>query len=535
VIWTRQLNLLLGNSVYGFSLMLGAYLAGIGVGSVAFSHMASRVTRPLFVFSLFELLIAFFALASLRLILEIGLRDTDPRYTYSQIWSFSDFLRLSIYSVLIVGPLALLLGAIFPIATRLVSDDRLSPEESIGKLYGYNTVGAILGSGLTGFVLIPLLGTLNTFLVTSALSLGLGMLLLALSGRVEGKGVNRGIALGAGLAFVVLLSTSFRDPMLAILESRVDKDQTLLAHEEGRGASVTLFHGERSGHNTLYINGLYVSNTSDGLGSLLVEMPLAFHPAPTKSLIIGLGAGEAFRSAIKYGTNTTVVELLPNVVDLFVRFPRTPEHYLDNPLAKVVINDGRNFLLGSDEKYDLIVVDGVPPVFAAGMVNLYSYEFTQLAKERLTPDGIYTLFFPLVCFEDDFWGVVRNFADTFPSVQIVTGAPQSAFAIVLGSPASPPKFEPSEGELFERLRSRGMSTGAENAARNLKRAMLFSPDEIRRRVARYRRVTDDEPSTEFPLARFARGEKYLSSGYFLYEYAASIGTTNAPVGSKVDP
>jgi spermidine synthase len=535
VVWTRQLNLLLGNSVYAFSLMLGSYLAGIGIGSVLVARVAASSKRPLFLFAMMELLVSFLALASLHLILEIGLRDTDNRYTYSQIWSFGDFLRLAGYSALIVVPLALLLGAIFPVATRIVSEGRAHAEEAVGKLYAYNTFGAILGSGITGFFLIPLLGTLMTFLIASAISFGVGAWVLSLSRRVEpSRSKSAVLALSLGAAFALLLATSFRDPMLAILEARVAPAEKLLAHVEGKGASVTMFRNTKSGRDLLYVNGLFVSNTSDAMGQLLIDMPLAFHPDPKKSLIIGLGAGEAFRSSVQYGLETTVVDLLPDVVGLFRRFRTDPERYLDNPKSHVVINDGRNYLLATDERFDLIVVDGFPPVFASGMVNLYSYEFAQIAAQHLTPEGIFLVFFPLVCFEDDLWNVARNFADTFPSIQLVASSPERSFAILLGSPSKDTaKFGIETADLAKRLAARGLPE-PEVAAANLKRGLVLGGDDLRKKASLYPRVTDDDPLTEFPLGRFMRNEKYLSDARFIYAYVRSLAENAAPRAPEID-
>lgn len=518
VVWSRLLTLLLGNSVYGFSSMLGAYLIGIGIGSTVMARFIDRVKHPLLWFGVFEIANAILGLASLRIFRMVGLDHQDKRYIYSLIWSTDDFVRLALDATLIVMPVTLIYGAIFPIISRLVADmDRT--EGAIGKLYGLNTIGGIIGSFVTGLVLIPAVGTLMTFLIVSTISLAIGVYLVSLTEHPK----KRMWQLGGALAMVALLAVSFEDPFLSVLLHRVEQSNVkLLAHEEDRGVTVTSFRDE-NGAQSLFINGLYVSNTFPGVGELMLNTPMAFHPeeGKRKVLAIGLGVGEHLRYAVRAGHDMTIVELHPAVVGLFRNLNDDADEYLNHENVRIVQGDGRNFLLHTDEKFDLILVDVSPPIYAQGMVNLYSLEFQRLARDHLTDNGIFTVWFPAVCFERDFWSVMRNFAETYESIGLY-GFPGQPNAMIMGS-----KVDDALDYEFERFRQRydRRRLWKRNDPRTIARGFRFDEAALRDKAKDYPIVTDDLPYTEYPLQPFLRGEKYYNNNRFLLTVTRTSTTT----------
>ncbi len=147
VVWFRILTLLLGNSVYGFSCMLGAYLVGVGLGSVAMARWASSLANPLRALGVLELTIALASLASLEVFLLIGLGHTEPRYAYGLIWNKGDFVSLFVSSLFIVLPATLAYGAFFPVAVRLAREESQEDDALVvGRLYAATTLGNIIGS-----------------------------------------------------------------------------------------------------------------------------------------------------------------------------------------------------------------------------------------------------------------------------------------------------------------------------------------------------------------------------------------------------
>jgi spermidine synthase len=516
VIWSRLLTLLLGNSVYGFAFMLGAYLLGIGAGSLLMSRIIERITRPVLVFALLQMSIASLALLSLRLFTELGLAHHDIKYVYSQIWSIDDFPRLAVHALVIVLPVTLLLGATFPVTTMLALGERGSAE-SVGDVYGANTAGSIAGSVLTGFVLVPLLGTLKSFLVVAGVWFFTGLYLLRIA-RAEESRVRRPVGWALGVAFTALLSVSFEDPFFTVLRSRINAQDEVLAYDEDRAATILALRARPpadpdSNVRHLFINGLIVSSTDPAIGATMMNLPLSFQPRPKSSLIVGLGVGEAFKASLDLGLSTTVVELVPKLRDYFTAFHPGEDAYLGNENAHIVFDDGRNHLLSTRESYDLIFVDGTPPVFASGMVNLYSREFLEIARDHLTPDGVYAVWFPTYCFESDFWNAAQALAVTYPHVT-VWAHPGWSGMILLGT-KSETAFATAPEVVDQRLKERGVAQRFPAIDARFLLSSLLPEDKLRARAAMYPPLTDDRPTTEFPLLRFMRREVLLPTNDFL--------------------
>src|SRR5262245_3175979 len=127
----------------------------------------------------------------------------------------------------------------------------------------------------------------------------------------------------------------------------------------------------------------------------MAHLPLAFMPRkPQNALVICFGMGTTFRSALSWGIETTVVDLVPSVPKTFQYFHDDASNVLTSPLAHIIVDDGRRFLDGSQERYDVIIVDPPPPTHAPGSSLLYSQEFYGIVNRHLTDDGILQMWFP---------------------------------------------------------------------------------------------------------------------------------------------
>lgn len=526
VVWSRMLILLLGISVYGFSSMLSMYLLGIAVGSVVMARYVDRIQNLLRTFAILEIANALTAVLSIHTYVALGLSRTDEKYLYSTLWSLEDFTPIPLHAALVVLPTTLILGAIFPVVTRLVTDGggEDGTQEGVGRLYGWNTVGAICGSLATGFVLIPGLGTLMSFLVVAFVSLGIGLYLFVLHGRRSGTQVSRPVLVGLA-GYLLLAGLGLEDPTLQIVKARLPEGFEVLAHEEDRAATVTVVQSPEN--RALHINGLHVSGTGF-LSRFMSILGLTLHPEPEKALIVALGVGEAYRGAVDYGVDTTVAELVETVVAHFPYYEPDADRYLKADNSRIAVADGRNYLLRTDERFDFVLVDVSPPLFSAGAVNVYSAEFIELVRDHLTEDGIFALWVPLPCFEADFWTIARSFTDTFPHTRAWH---QRGFqgTLLLGT-KSGDVLGVGVAELQDRLRKRRspLPEPLGNWARYIDRGRVLTDAELRAYAGRYPRVTDDRPRTEFPLFRFADGETYRTDADFLNQAKTSTTSGGAP-------
>jgi spermidine synthase len=169
----------------------------------------------------------------------------------------------------------------------------------------------------------------------------------------------------------------------------------------------------------LLINGIGMTVKSTDT-KMMAHLPMLIHPNPENTLVICLGMGTTYRSAISYGKKVTVVELVKEVVDAFDYFYKDASAVRAYPRGRIVVNDGRNFLKVTRENFDVITIDPPPPIDAAGVNNLYSKEFIELAKKHLNKGGIMAHWMPLpgtrsgVDDVETIETLIRTFAKVFP-------------------------------------------------------------------------------------------------------------------------
>ena len=495
VLWTRMLVLLLGTSIYAFTSMLAATLVGIGAGSLLCARWLDPKKDLGRAFAGLQVLAGVLGAASLELYLRQGLARLDQSYLYSPIHSAGDFASLLAISGLILLPVTLTYGALFPLAAAIA--DARGAGDRVGRLYTFNTLGGVLGSLACGFALIPALGTKNAFYAICCLHVGLGALASLWAARGSGGRA------AAGLALVVALAALRPDPFFEIVRARLERRAPgkVLFHDEGASSTVTAYETS-AGETLLLINGIIVSGKGSQ-GRFMAHFPLILQAAPKKALVICLGAGNTFRAAVDHHVSVDLVELMPEVIAGFSKLWPDHDAYLHRSNARVINDDGRSFLLTSRSKYDLIVFDGTPPIYSAGTVNLYSKEFIELAKSRLTPAGMLALWVPLPCFDDDFGMLARNFTDAFPHTLAWAQPHSNIWGVLLIGSRIEPDLDPA---LVDR---RALERGLAQADPWLNRSLLapgkLMPDAVLREIAaRYPSLTDDRPWIEFPLPLFLR-------------------------------
>ena len=151
------------------------------------------------------------------------------------------------------------------------------------------------------------------------------------------------------------------------------------------------------------------------LQRMMGHLPMLFHPNPQQVLNIGLGAGVTFGAVSCYpAEHLEVVEFEPSVVNVAKIWGTKNHNVLDHPHVKVTINDGRNHLFTTSKSYDVITSDPFEPVMA-GAANLYTVDFFELAKSKLSNDGIMAQYLPLYELSyDDYQMIMRSFAEVFP-------------------------------------------------------------------------------------------------------------------------
>jgi len=194
----------------------------------------------------------------------------------------------------------------------------------------------------------------------------------------------------------------------------------LLAHRDDVTASVSVV-ADDAGDRTLRINGFEMAADDSG-GSympMMTHLPMLLHPHPLTVLVICFGTGATAGAALYYpGVHVDVVEINRTVLDFAPWFERTNHGVFRDPRARLIVDDGRNYLLTTRATYDVITSEPMPPTHA-GVVNLYSREYYELARQQLAPGGLLVQWLPFhLLKKQEAVDILRTVRSVFPETTL---------------------------------------------------------------------------------------------------------------------
>jgi spermidine synthase len=478
VVWTRMLSIFILNTVYSFTIMLTTFLIGLALGSLIMARRADRVAQPLVWFGYLQLGIGLAAILMLYVFAKLPTIQSLIGVVSFRSEVASEFLA---GGVTMIVP-TLLIGATFPLAARLYTMGQTDVGARVGRLYGANTLGAMLGSFAAGFVLIPTLGLQRTAVLLAMLNLaiGTGALLLAV-GRPR---LRAGAMLGAAAIAAILL------PQGVYLGFREGTSEHLVFYREGVDATVSVFEVKSPPLKISFVNGrseVPTDKQSMRAFYLLGHLPALLHPEARSALMVSFGNGIATGTLARHQIpRIHAVEIVAEQVEA-ARFYRTENRgVLDYEGLELTIEDGRNYLLRSREQFDIVTADATHPVNSSSWA-LFTREFYQLARQRLTNDGVMIQWLPFHDLaEDDYRSIIKTFQSVFPHTTVwFTGGTHS---FLVGTPG--PLSRDDILALQPRITELGISDDLISATR-LAEDLLMREDEVREYVAGYDIVHDD--------------------------------------------
>jgi spermidine synthase len=433
VAWTRALALVIGSSTYAFTAMLVAFLTGIAGGSALYSWLGrGRPARP-------------GTLAALQL--GIGVAGTVALLVFermpglviaglghSMTPGFVNVLQFTV-AVLCLLPSTLLIGATFPCAVAVAGRgaDRIGGD--VGRIYAVNTAGAIAGTMLAGFILVPAMGVNAALRLGMEANLVLAVVLFIASVPAARLSAWLGVAGSVAVAGALLLIAPWDQRVLiagpAVYPSqyiaaaadgglsRALRQPGLVFYRDGLSGTVAV---QRIGENVfLRVNGkVDASSTGDVPTQLMAgHLPMLAHPNPKRVLVIGLGSGVTAAAVARYPVERIdVVEIEPAVVEASAFFSELNRSVLADPRVRLTIGDARNFLLTTRERYDVIVSEPSNP-WISGLASLFTIEFFDLARAHLRPGGTMSQWIHVYrLLPDDIRLVVRTFRTVFPATSM---------------------------------------------------------------------------------------------------------------------
>jgi spermidine synthase len=497
VVWFRVLTLFLRPTVYAYSMMLAAVLAGIAFGSYVAAPWLRRRPGRDWISSLawIEGGIAIGAVLSFAVLAFVP--DLLSAFGPAVGAVIGDYLAYqSIISISVILPTMFLFGLAFPIGLQVWAggaerrgDDVAS---RIGVFYSLNVAGAIVGSLAAGFVLLPRFGSRATLIGLAAVALVSAGALLAASRRPVAR---RAMAAAVMTVLFVLAVSMTPDPFDAFLAQRY-RGQTIVWQQEGIQGTVSVH--EHGGGLSLHVNGNHQASTIGGMVAAhhrIGHLPMAVHADPRRALVIGLGGGAtAGAVSLHEGAHLDIVELSPEVVTAAGRFFGDINfNVLRKPNARLIVDDGRNHLLLSGQRYDVVTADVILPIHA-GSGNLYSAEYFQLVRNALRPGGMVLQW--VAGTEAEYKLIMRTFLSVFPETTLWFDG-----SLMLGS-VEPLRLRQADFDWKQQIPQRrdALASMGFRSFDDLLAAYLAGPDEMRTYVGDGPVLTDDRPMVEYFLS-----------------------------------
>ena len=449
IAWTRALSLLIGSSVYAFSMILTAFVLGIALGSMVYARFVDRVRDPLRTLAVIQVAIGMTALPVVALIGNLPFWVTGLISLFgTSFWKLQAVEFALIVAIMILP--TTLMGAAFPLAGRLFVQTSAAVGKSVGTLYASNTIGNILGSFAGGFILIPLVGTENTLFAAVLINVAVGALFFSLSRTlsVAAKGLAAGAVLAVATGGIMLsppwsaAEMSFGPFYEVLRQSKtiarspaelraVEAERKVLFHKEDASSTVTVKQ-HPGGSLSLYTNGKPDASSHGDLPSqeMVAHIPLLLHPDPQRALVVGLASGITLGSAGRYPLKRLdCVEIAPVMVEASRYFDAYNYRVLDDPRVNLIIADGRNHLALTDKKYDIIISEPSNP-YIAGVADLFTREYFRLCRDRLTDRGIVGAWMQAYLIDkESFRSIVRTFQSVFPEMTLWKTAKGDCFMV----------------------------------------------------------------------------------------------------------
>jgi spermidine synthase len=536
VLWTRALAVLLGSSIFSFTLILLAFLVGLGAGAALFGRASQRTAHP----------VRWLAALHLGTAAAVGatylFTDKLP-FVFTWLLQSTSFgvdtilVCQFVMACMTVLPATLLMGGVFPLTMRIAAGGLNSVGRDVGQAYALNTGGAIVGSFLSGFVVLPKLGLQRGIYLAAACDLALAAVLFWVAPGLPRRRRNGGVAAALGLALLGLIlprwdlvsfSSGFfrlsvaREYISRKIRKHAWKDPRLVFYEDGIATTVSVDQWDAKTYSLKNNGKVDASNDADMPTQIVVGLlPLLFYrgATPPRVALVGFGSGVTAGAITQYPiASLEVVELEPAIYRASRFFDNDNHRPLQNPKVTARAGDGRNFLSQRSDKFDVIVSEPSNP-WLTGVSNLFTREYFRSVKTRLAPDGIFCQWAQL--YEMAPWNIKSIYGtvrEEFPYVYVFAAEDLSSDTILIGSL----KPLPLDIDVLERA-FRDPTTRAEarrggfSSPHDVLAYLLLTPEELESFTAGAPDNTDDNARIEFAAPRdllgYARFDPYLAKVY----------------------
>jgi spermidine synthase len=513
IAWNRILSLLLGSSIYAFSLILTVFILGLALGTASFSRLLTRFDDLMKAYGITQILIGVSALAI------IPLFDTIPfvnRWVYEN-WGlqfeFIQFTNFLIIFALLFMP-TFFMGAQFPLVTKMVARKMETLGRQVGRIYACNTLGTIVGSFVAGFILIPALGMQTTLLSGVFLNVLLGVIILMLASRLSLNLKTYGLPAVLMLCVLaaktiepwdtsVISSGSFMPYRIADLKEAELKKNKILFFKEGMHTTVTT-ELSVSGNIFLRVNGKTDASLALDMRTQLLSgyLPMLFHPDPKSALVVGQGSGITLGAVEQFPVEEiTLVEISPAVIEGSRFFEPFNHHALDDKRVTVKLEDGRNHIALTANTYDVIVSEPSNP-WISGVGALFTVDFFKLLKKRLNPGGVACIWVHTNMSPESFKSIIRSFSKEFPFVSMWESIAGDDYLLIGSEVEYGLSYEKAQQYLSNKTVGRDLHRIGINNIPDLLSLMIMSREKLLEFSASAPLHTDDNSLLEFNAPKY---------------------------------
>ncbi|MDX1952126.1 MAG: fused MFS/spermidine synthase [Verrucomicrobiota bacterium] len=438
VLASRTIGLIVGGSLQAFALVLISFILGIGLGSIFVStKMASWIAPVRLIFGFL------FGAAALLMIFIDNIEQWVIFYSQTRFALASNSsgyvlhqLLIIFLSIIILGIPAALLGSVLPLSIRVAGNDSEKLGDLVGKLLTWNTLGAVVGVLVTGFILMPVFGIRSAIAILALMMCG-SALFLALRSQFQKGAIAAGILAGI-LCYLLVGSGSQKWKQIvgsgifrlrsAPLSSDMIRDRgqrvKLLFYRDAADATVSVETGTAESYGdqrVLRINGKADASTQGDLSTqyLLGHLPFFARPDSKEVFILGFGSGITAGAVLGHPIDrVTIAENCRPVLEAARFFERWNRGVLTNSRTRIFREDARTILKLSPDKYDIIISEPSNP-WVAGIGSVFSKEFYEIASNRLKDGGVMAQWFHIYEMHDGIVSlVIRTFSSVFPHVEI---------------------------------------------------------------------------------------------------------------------
>jgi spermidine synthase len=460
LIWMRSIVFLLGGFTYIFSAVLTIYLVGNVIGAWIGSILSKYLKLPAAGYGFSLICLGTFGIAYVPWLTLWSMKKASLFTSLFGTVSNNSFVIFTIMillsSIFLFIIPAIIMGIGFPLALQAWNNYRHHVGQSTGTMYGANTIGAVLGGILTGFLLIPLIGVQYSITFLGLTGIWLGTIIIVMftnRNRFAGRIVWLIIAAG-------LTSTVFTIPSDLFIKKLVNiRNTRLIAAKEGVTTTVSVHEGIE-GDLTIATSGIPVAGDSlRSVQKILGHLGLLLNPNATEVLSVGFGSGETTACMALHKPNRIdAVEISPELVDMAIEF--FPHLNLGDQLDKnvnMIYMDAKNYLHLTEKKYDLIINDCIDPRVVADNASLYTKEYFSSALDHLKPKGVFATYLPFAAIPiscND--SILGTFMEVFPYITVwfPTTTPAGHSFLYLAGSREPQLFSPTYIE--QQLQKKGI-------------------------------------------------------------------------------